>query len=449
MLVNGEKAPLTKLIGLKIGMPEQNAYIVLNVRKGSSEQEIKGAYIEMVKRFDPEIHTERFMSIQSAYEKLRDPKKRAREDVFTFNPPQGDFIFTAEEEDEETQDAISARLHQTRESLERDPSDAAGKSALITLHMKDSFLQTRKRMWSEAAKDWEEILKLDATNQRAKSNLIYSYDYLGYYYALHDLTDEAIELWEKSLQMMPEKVDIIHNLALAADKTGNREKSQRYWTETVKRWKARLDKTPDDEYIRQCIIEVHKHHGGRALESLPTPETKQEAIAQYREILKFNPDDFEARYNIAAALMEEKHYDEAIRELRHLQEKHIRNLDIVNLLGWAYLNSGKFDVAFSTWRRGMSVDPKNHVIKDSIMRARLAVGKKLKEQGLCTQALVHFKELQKMMPNEWELHLQIAETLLKKGDRRNALIEFQRVLELDPKNKDAKRAISEIKLRSA
>ena len=60
------------------------------------------------------------------------------------------------------------------------------------------------------------------------------------------------------------------------------------------------------------------------------------------------------------------------------------------------------------------------------MRARLAVGKKLKESGLYTQALVHFKELQKMIPNQWELHFEIADTLLRKGDRRSALSEFQR-----------------------
>src|SRR5262249_34569280 len=125
-----------------------------------------------------------------------------------------------------------------------------------------------------------------------------------------------------------------------------------------------------------------------------------------------------------------------------------KNLDIMNLLGWAYLNAGKFEMAFNTWRRALVMDPKNATIKDSMMRARLAVGKKLKEGGHYTQALVHFKELQKMLPNQWELHFEIGDTLMRKGDRRSALIEFQRVLELDPKNKLAKKAISDIRLRS-
>ena len=33
---------------------------------------------------------------------------------------------------------------------------------------------------------------------------------------------------------------------------------------------------------------------------------------------------------------------------------------------WSYLNGGKFEMAFNTWRRGMVVDPKNYTIRDSI-----------------------------------------------------------------------------------
>jgi hypothetical protein len=52
------------------------------------------------------------------------------------------------------------------------------------------------------------------------------------------------------------------------------------------------------------------------------------------------------------------------------------------------------------------------------------------------------------LPNQWEIHYEIADCLLRKGDRRNALTEFQKVLDLDPKNKLAKKAISDIRLRA-
>jgi Flp pilus assembly protein TadD len=173
----------------------------------------------------------------------------------------------------------------------------------------------------------------------------------------------------------------------------------------------------------------------------------QAAVESYREVLKYSPSDFEARFNLASTLMNESKFPEAIEELKKLQVDHPKNLDIMNLLGWAYLNSAQIEMAFSTWRRAMAQDPRNFTVKDSMARARLAVGKKLKEGGQFTPALVHFRELQKLMPNTWEVHFEIAEIMMKKGDKRTALVEFQKVLDLDPKNKLARKAINDLKMR--
>jgi tetratricopeptide (TPR) repeat protein len=255
-------------------------------------------------------------------------------------------------------------------------------------------------------------------------------------------------MWESALKMDPDSTETIHNLALAADKLEDSQRSQQYWAETIKRWKEQLDQDPANPYLKQCLMEVHRHHGGKALERVQTPETKEEAIESYRSVLRINPDDLEAQYSLSAALMEERNFEEAIQILKKLQAENPRNLDVVNQLGWAYLNSGKFELAFNTWRRGMAADPNAYTIRDSVTRARMAVGKKLKENGHFTQALVHFKELIKLMPDAWEVYLEIADTMLRKGDRRSALVAFQKVLEYDPKNKQAKRAISDIRMRS-
>ena len=75
----------------------QNAYAIVGIHKGASEKDIKNCYINLVKKYDPERHTERFMVIQAAYEKLRQPKTRAKEDVFTFNPAMGEYLYNDSE----------------------------------------------------------------------------------------------------------------------------------------------------------------------------------------------------------------------------------------------------------------------------------------------------------------------------------------------------------------
>lgn len=445
---------------------EQNAYLVLNLRKGASEAEVKQAYIEQVKRYDPEKHTERFMQIQSAYEKLTDVKRRAKEDLLVYNYQQGEFNFLDEEKQGMSLEDSSAALMEADKAARANPADGAARQALITAYMRHSFINCQKKQWQEATKSWSAVLQIDATHQRAKSNLIFANVYLGYYYALHDLLDESITRWEEALQMDPDNGQVIHNLAIASTKNNDTERAAKYWSETLRRWKSLLDKSPGDEYLRSLVIEAHRFLGDRAIDqvvnqggssSIPpavpgsvtgSPQTLgQAAVESYREVLKYSPSDFEARFNLASALMNESKFPEAIEELKKLQVDHPKNLDIMNLLGWAYLNSAQIEMAFSTWRRAMAQDPRNFTVKDSMARARLAVGKKLKEGGQFTPALVHFRELQKLMPNTWEVHFEIAEIMMKKGDKRTALVEFQKVLDLDPKNKLARKAINDLKMR--
>lgn len=429
-------------------MADQNAYAVLGIRKGSTEQQIRIAHNELVKKYTPEGSPERFTLIQKAYERLLDEETRAKEDAFTFNEMPGTFDWAEDERAEEDEDAIAERIRNLQKQIDSGNDDPQIRQQLVRELQHLSFQHAHKKQWTEAIGNWVTLLKIDGGHQRAKNNLTSAYRNLGYYYAMHDLMEDAMRMWENVLKMDPDSTETVHNLALAADKLGDSQKSQRYWNETIKRWKEQLDQDPGNVYLQQCLVEVHRHHGGRALERVQTPETKEQAIDSYRSVLRLDPNDYDAQYNLAIALMEERNFEEAIQILRKLQSENPRNMDIVNQLGWGYLNSGKFELAFTTWRRAMVTDPNNYGIKDSVMRARMAVGRKMKESGHFTQALVHFKELIKLMPDAWEVYLEIADTMLRKGDRRSALAAFQKVLEMDPKNKQAKRGISDIRMQS-
>ena len=59
-----------------------NAYETLGVPKGASEEEIKKAYRKLASQHHPDKggNTAKFQEIQSAYETLTDPQKRAEHD---------------------------------------------------------------------------------------------------------------------------------------------------------------------------------------------------------------------------------------------------------------------------------------------------------------------------------------------------------------------------------
>ncbi|MEQ8822595.1 MAG: tetratricopeptide repeat protein [Sumerlaeia bacterium] len=480
-------------------MQEQNAYSVLGLKKGASDQQIKSAYFELVKKYDPEKHTDRFMVIKGAYDKLKDPKKRAAEDLRTYNVTSGEFLFLPEEKPQEGKPPVAHRVDEAKAHYENDPGDAEAKTAYLTLLMQRSYVSVTKKLWTEAIADWSEVQKIDPSNRRARNNLIHAYVALGLSYALHGLDEEALELWENALKLNPDNTDLIHNLALASEKADRPDRAAAYWSETIARWKKRLDDESDNEYLKECVIEAmrmhselpsapegHGSHGsldaphaqGRASSTevrrpaatsrpqqssssdrVATPSTgppapapapggdRSASIQAQREILKLRPEDFDARYRIANLLMEGGQYEEAHQELDQLHNRHPKNIEVLNMMGRAQLHLGNVDNAFNVWNRSLSIDPKNASTRESIVRAHLTLGKSFRQKGLFTHALVHLKKLQRYMPQSPEVFMEIAATYDMKGDTRSAMQHYQRVLSLDPKNKVARKALNDLRLK--
>ena len=71
----------------------------------------------------------------------------------------------------------------------------------------------------------------------------------------------------------------------------------------------------------------------------------------------------------------------------------------------------------------------------------------LRDKGLFTPCLVHFKALMRYMPDSDEVHYEIAKTYQLKGDERSAYQEYNHVLKLNPKHKLARNGLSTLKLR--
>ncbi|NUP88914.1 MAG: tetratricopeptide repeat protein [Candidatus Sumerlaeia bacterium] len=422
-----------------------NPYTVLNLRKGATEEEIKQAYFEMVKQWDPERHTDRFMVIQAAYEKLRDAKKRAKEDLFTYNFPRGEFKFLPAEQEGPPQAELQASLRDLLAKV-KEGGDGAGaaRAEATTLLLTSSFRNFKKKLYREAIADLERVLQIDPTHQRAKVNLNLAYMRLGWSYATNNLIKQAIELWEQSLQMYADNPVIIHNLAIATEADGEREKAERYWAETLRRWKASLDEEPGNEYVKALVIEAHRHFGGRSLDA--KREGAPTAIEEYKEVLKINPNDFEAQLKIAETLMQEKKFAEATKELRALSQKNPSNIHVLDLFSWALLNSGEIDAAFTNWQRALQLEPNNLTIKQNMVKARMDLGKKCREAAQYTPALVHFKALLKIFPKSPEVHFELAKTYKDKGDKRSAFQHATMSAQLDPRVKDVKKFLTDLRL---
>jgi curved DNA-binding protein CbpA len=69
---------------------EENPYTVLGLERGATGDAIRQAYFNLVRAHPPEREPEVFKRVRAAYEKLRDPEKRAEIDMLLparWSPP--------------------------------------------------------------------------------------------------------------------------------------------------------------------------------------------------------------------------------------------------------------------------------------------------------------------------------------------------------------------------
>lgn len=84
MMTGGEEPRRKKY---EANLNSSDPYEVLGLEAGSDARTIKKAYFSLVRDYPPEEQPDAFKIIRAAYERLRDPTKKAEMDLFRIQPP--------------------------------------------------------------------------------------------------------------------------------------------------------------------------------------------------------------------------------------------------------------------------------------------------------------------------------------------------------------------------
>jgi len=421
---------------------EFNPYEILGVRKWASLKEIKRAYFGLVRKYSPELFPEKFIEIRKAYDSLRFPQRRAKVDILIFNEIRGNIGFRGVAA--ETGSVV--KLNKAIKDLESKgwEKDSGLRKKILILLQKRSLVYVSKNYWHEAISEWNRILEFKPDSKEAGRNIIQGYGRLGYSYAQNGLLKKAIQAWKEILNLNPSCVEAAHNIAIASTRLKDSLPEKEYWEKTLELWSEKLESDSDNEYLKNLIVETHKYFGGRFIvqkkESRPQVKKQQEVLGQiggYAENLQ-----------LGMACMNGQNWDQAIRAFEKCLTERPEDVEILNALGWAYLNLNQSNRAFATWNRALKINPKNQSTLGNLVQGHLTIGKNLRTQKAFGPALVHFKSILKVMPNQPEVYMEIGNTYYMKGDLHSAIEHWQTVLTLDPKNKLAQQAVREAKNRA-
>jgi tetratricopeptide (TPR) repeat protein len=164
----------------------------------------------------------------------------------------------------------------------------------------------------------------------------------------------------------------------------------------------------------------------------------------WQDTLAKNPACWMAHINLANVLNEKGQVDEAIRQYQEALRLQPNNADAHYNIGTCLLSKGQTDAAISQFREALRAQP-DHV------NAHINLGFALLKKGQVSEAITLFREALSLKSNDPLAHFNLGIALERNGQTDEAISEYQEALRLKPDYADAKDRLAralELKRRS-
>jgi tetratricopeptide (TPR) repeat protein len=150
-----------------------------------------------------------------------------------------------------------------------------------------------------------------------------------------------------------------------------------------------------------------------------------EAMDQYQEAFRLNPQYADAHYNLGITLLKEGRIDEAINQFQEAIREKPNYADPHNNLGFCLDKKGQTDEAISQLQEAIRLKP-------DLAEAHYNLGTALGRKGQVDEAIHQFQEAVRLKPDYAEAHYNLGTALGMKGRIDEALIQYQEAVRLKP-----------------
>jgi tetratricopeptide (TPR) repeat protein len=157
-----------------------------------------------------------------------------------------------------------------------------------------------------------------------------------------------------------------------------------------------------------------------------------EAIRHFQEAIRLEPDHPFAHYNLGNALLMKGQIDEAIRQFQAAIRLKPDHAEAHYNLGTALGSKGQTDAAIIQYEEATRLNPGN-------ADAHYNLGLALASRGQTEGAIHRFEAALKVKPDYPEAHYHLGQALARKGQTDEAIRQFQEALRLKPEYADARR----------
>jgi tetratricopeptide (TPR) repeat protein len=250
--------------------------------------------------------------------------------------------------------------------------------------------------------------KIFWTDTLAKNpNCWMGYDNLGNALLQKGQVDEALEQFQKALEINHHDVDAHSNLGAALFQKGQVD-------DAVAHYKKALEINPNYAQANYNL--------GLALFQKGQVD---DAVAQYKKAVKINPYYPEAHNNLGNALLQEGQVDEALEQFQKALEINPDYVDAHSNLGITLFRKGQVDDAVAQYKKALEINP-------DYVNAHYNLANALFQKGQLDEAVAQFQKAVEIKPTSFTIRYNLGSALFQKGQLDEAITQFQEVLRLKP-----------------
>jgi tetratricopeptide (TPR) repeat protein len=254
--------------------------------------------------------------------------------------------------------------------------------------------------WQNDDSLWEHAIACTSGNYTAHNDL-------GYVLAAQGRTAEAIEHFQKALEICPDCAEADNNLGTIFLNRGRLDEAAEYYHRA-------LD-------IYPSFAEAHNNMGILLAKQGRTSE----AIKQYQKAIELDPDRAEMYNNLGKLLVTQGRITEAIEQFQKALEIKPDFAAVHDNWGNALVMKGRNDEAAKHYLQALQLNP-------DFGEAHNGLGALLLAQGRTAEALEHFRKAVELMPNNAEVQINFGTALAAQGQTSEAIQCYKKAIDLEP-----------------
>jgi protein O-mannosyl-transferase len=261
-----------------------------------------------------------------------------------------------------------------------------------------SWLQSR--MYTDMETLWR-------TTIARNPNCWLAYNNLGGYLYNEGRIKEAIEQYQKAIQIYPDYTDALDSLGVAFA-------AERRFDEAIECYRMSLRISTNDADVLDNLGVVLADRG-----------RSDEALGYYQRAIAIAPNFAEAQNNLGILLAKQGKTAEAIAQYQKAIELNPNRAEFYYNLGNLLAAQGRTAEAMRQFRKALEIEP-------DYAKAHYNLADILFAQRQWQGAVEQYRQALKQMPDLVQAHYQLGLALQCLGQSADAIAEFQKVLELDP-----------------